>query len=384
MQQNQMAAFAIQCMACVLTGFKPQLPCADFDWVSFKDFCEKHCISNIVAYCINDLDILMPKEIKKYFNEIVFQSMAKEALVEVETSLICDEFEKNNIEHMLLKGSVLKNFYPQPDMRSMCDTDILIGDKLDEAVDLMKGLGYSFKSRDNLHDCYNKKPFLNVELHNALFDKELESLYSYFKTGFERAQKAEGFSSQYILSDEDFYIFIIAHFAKHFQRTGTGIRSVADVFVFIKSHKDMNFDYISTELEKLNLFKFSKHIEDISRKWFSLGEINEGDSVEQYIISSGAFGDFLNLELNRFLQSNSFSGSHSRKKLSYYLKVIFPGNEYMSARYPLLKKKKFLLPLFWVYRIFYTLFKSTYSIKFRLKGVSDSDENSADKFKDFN
>ncbi len=384
MQQNINGLFAIECVRCVFSDLTPVLPRDDFDWFSFRVFCEKHCISNIVAYSVKSLSDYMPDEIELYFNEIIFQSMAKEALIEVEVNSICEAFEKNEIPYMLLKGSVMKNFYPQPDMRSMCDADILAGDRLDDAVKPMEALGYTFKERDNLHDCYFKKPFINIELHNALFDEELENLYSYFKSGFERANKKQGSDYQYELTDEDFYIFTLAHFAKHFKRTGTGIRSVADIFVYLSSHGNLNFDYINCELEKIGLLKFSKRIEAISFNWFEKGIVNPDDAVENYIISSGAFGSFINLELNRFLQSDEFKGSYNTKKLKYFLNVIFPGKDYMSARYPVLKKHISLLPLFWFIRIFYTLFRSFGSIKYRLKGVADSDKSYKDKFEDFN
>ena len=102
----------------------------------------------------------------------------------------------------------------------------------------------------------------------------------------------------------------------------------------------------------------------------------------EYIVFSGVYGNIHNLELNRFLQAEATDGSYSANKLKYVLKNIFPGLKYMSARYKTIKKHKFLLPIFWVIRIFSTLFKSRKNISYRLKGVTQSDESDIKKFKD--
>ncbi|MBQ8782914.1 MAG: nucleotidyltransferase family protein [Clostridia bacterium] len=383
MNKNSNAVYAIKLMSCVLNKSAPVAPESEIDWYSFRGFCERHCISNIVAYGINALDLQLPDDIKAYFNEVVYQSLAKEARLEVEISELTESFEKNKIPHMLLKGSVIKNYYPQPDMRSMCDVDILVGNNLNEAMSITCSHGFQLKARDNLHDCYFKKPFINLELHSSLFDEELTDLYSYFKIGFERANLLEDCKYRYTLLKEDFYIFMLAHFAKHFKRTGVGIRSVADVYVFLKNNPSIDFGYIEEETEKIGLLKFAQRIQNIAISWFDEGIVNTDDSVQEYIISSGAYGSTMNLELNRFLQNKNNRENYTVKKLKYYINVILPDFKYMCARYPQLEKRRYLLPFYWIKRIFYTFIKSKGSISYRLGRVSKSDKSYLDKFSDF-
>lgn len=376
--------YSIKLLGGVLNSEKPEPPSKKTDWNFFIKFCERHCISNIVAYALNQFNSDVPQDVKNYFDDVIYQSLAKEARLEVEVSELIDCFEKNGIEHMLLKGFVIKNFYPQPDMRSMCDVDILVGTKLDSAMQVLFQHGYKLKERDNLHDCYFKKPFINIELHSSLMDEELADLYKYFRTGFEKAEKLSGFNFRYILQKEDFYIYMLAHLAKHFRRTGSGVRSVADVYVFLLSNPDLDFDYIDSEFEKLGLLMFSRRIRSVAFKWFSRGVVDYNDPVEEYILSSGTYGSLLNLELNRFLQDNDDNGNFRFKKFLYFKSVVFPDYEYMVARYPQLKTKKFLLPFFWIKRIVYTIFKRKENIRYRLKGVSESKESQREKFSDFN
>lgn len=375
--------YAIKLIGAVLNGECPPAAPQNLDWYALKSVTEKHCISNIAAYAIGKISEPVPDDIKSYYSEIILQSLAKEAQTDVEITLLASAFGNAEIPYMILKGYVIKHLYPQPNMRSMGDVDILVGENIDKAQEVMNKCGFSLKGRENLHDHYIKKPALNIELHRSLVDEELTEMYSYFGVGFDRARLAEDSQYGYELSKEDFYIFLIAHMAKHFKRCGTGIRSVADVWVYNQAYgKSLNREYLNAEFEKLGLLKFCQTIEKLSDEWFSKNADFSLDSVGEYIVFSGVYGNIHNLELNRFLQAEASDGSYSANKLKYVLKNIFPGLKYMSARYKTIKKHKFLLPIFWVIRIFSTLFKSRKNISYRLKGVTQSDESDIKKFKD--
>lgn len=43
-----------------------------------------------------------------------------------ELSVIKSEFEKNGIDYAPIKGSVVREYYPRPELRTMGDADVLI------------------------------------------------------------------------------------------------------------------------------------------------------------------------------------------------------------------------------------------------------------------
>ena len=50
---------------------------------------------------------------------------------------------KISMKNIKIKGCVMKKLYPSPNMRSMCDIDILIEDDgIDRAEKIMQNLGY--------------------------------------------------------------------------------------------------------------------------------------------------------------------------------------------------------------------------------------------------
>ncbi len=360
------AAVAINALSYAVNGCGCVTVENDFDWDRFMEFCFKHQILNIVYYGLKKADISIPDKIIKFSEEYLLRSMLKEAQRSVENDLLSGDLEKNEIPHMFLKGSVIKNIYPEAYLRSMGDVDILTGEKTDDAAAIAVKHGFTLNSKEFLHYSLSKNNLSQLELHKSLVDESIEKYYKYFGIGFERAKLCDGCKYKYELSDEDFYIFLIAHMAKHYEVFGMGIRSVCDVFVYNKTYKNLDRKYISDELEKIGLTIFENKIKSISENWFS-GKFNgDFDAVGEYIISDGVFGSVQNPELNKFI----INESESQNKYKYILKNIFPNKEYMCIRYPFLKKLPFLIPIFWIVRIIYTLLKSRVSIRYRLNRVS--------------
>lgn len=349
----------------------------DFDWSGFADFCSEHKIINIVAFGLQNSDVSVPESISSLFNDSLLHSMLKEAQRDVEIELLTEDFENNKIPHMIMKGYVIKDLYPQPFMRTMGDVDILVGNNLSDASEEILRHGFKLKGEAFLHDVFIKDNSLAVELHKSLIDESLEKFYKYFGIGFDRAHLCGNCNYRYELSVEDFYIFLIAHMAKHYEICGTGIRSVCDIFVYNKHYGNtINREYIASELDKTGLRVFEEKIRKLSYEWFSGGFSGNFDAVGEYLISDGVFGNIDNHELNAYLLSDN----QKKSKLSYYLSCIFPDFSYMCARYPKLKKAPVLLPFYWIRRIISTLFKSKGSIRYRLKGVMTSDKNDSDRF----
>jgi hypothetical protein len=66
----------------------------------------------------------------------------------------------------------------------------------------------------------------------------------YYDDIWTKVSKREGYNYSYCLSDEDFYIYMIYHCAKHFKSGGLGIRMLMDVYVYLNSHQNLDREYI--------------------------------------------------------------------------------------------------------------------------------------------
>ena len=342
--------FMFKLISSVVLGEEyPKAP-DDINWENILKVSLSHNISNIIGYGIVNAKYDVSPEIKKQFEKKIFERLTVSANQNNELQKVLKIFEEKNIAYMPLKGIILQDLYPEKDMRTMADADILIkSTQYDEARAVLADLGYDFVSESNHEFNYIKKPYMHIELHKYLIPSYNDDLYQYFGDGWKRAKLCDESLSRYELSSEDNFIYLVAHFAKHYRDSGIGIKSVIDLWVYLKSYPDMDMDFIYSELEKLNLKIFFENLEELLKVWFSNGEMNEITSMMTvFIINSTTFGTVKNQMSSKAIRENKHIEDAEKFK---YLKSIFPNSEKMKQIFPILNKFGFLLPFFWVFRV---------------------------------
>lgn len=308
-----------------------------------------HSLEYIIYLSLKKINIDENTEIFKMFEKTAKVNAYKSVVQDIEYDIIINAFEKASIKHLPLKGSIIRKMYPNIQWRSMADLDILIPvDDLKKAGDVLKELGYNADHLGGNHDSYVKKPYMNIELHRAMID-EAYNVNNYYDNIWNIVKREESSEYLYKLSDEDFFIFLIAHAAKHFSGGGTGIRTIIDIYVYLEN-KELDFQYIYQELEKMELVKFCKLFIAISNYIFK-DQINEF-SVEDleliidYVEKCGTYGTIANSGAQEMDNEDIEKG---KKKV--ILKRLFPPFSIMKRRNPILKKIPILLPWFWFTRL---------------------------------
>ncbi|NLB37104.1 MAG: nucleotidyltransferase family protein [Clostridiales bacterium] len=367
------AIYLIALIAAAVHGEKAPSPGNFSNWGELLELANKHSVANIVYYPLNQADFAIEQSVMAGFREARNKAVSREAHQELEKEQIAQRLEEHSIRFIFLKGSIMKELYPRVDMRTMADIDILIEKSNAPAVrDILLSLGYEHRLDCSLHDTYYKRPVMNVEIHKQMMDASFEIVNSYFGNGFDRASLIKGHEFRYCLSKEDFYIFLIAHTAKHFYGTGTGIRSILDIYIYLCAYeKLLDWFKISEALKKLELLNFANDISAISKLWFGGEKPARGfEKMEEYIISNGTYGKSENEISNRFIAHYGDSKFLLIRKLRYFVSTAFPGIKYMSVNYPALEKAPVLLPTFWVARLFGTITRRRKNIGYRMKGVA--------------
>ena len=85
----------------------------------------KHDVAHIVSLGLLNNE-LATEETKPRLQKMVFQAIYRYEKSNYELCKICEALEKAEIPFIPLKGSVLRNFYPEPWMRTSCDIDVLV------------------------------------------------------------------------------------------------------------------------------------------------------------------------------------------------------------------------------------------------------------------
>ena len=93
------------------------------------------------------------------------------------------------------------------------------------------------------------------------------------------------------MSREDFYVYQIAHTAKHYLNGGIGVRHVADIYILQKNSGGYDHEYINKQLSEIGIEKFHQIISRLCMIWFGNEEHDdETRSMEKYILEGALFG----------------------------------------------------------------------------------------------
>ena len=110
-------------------------------------------------------------------------------------------------------------------------------------------------------------------------------------------------------------MYNIAHFSKHFQGGGSGIRSVMDIYIMNNAMPDMNMVYVYKQLEKLGLSDFYKKVTALEKYWFEDGRFSEEiEETAKYVLSSGTYGTVyisVRMKLRKMVVSRDFGLMYS-------------------------------------------------------------------------
>lgn len=284
-------------------------------------------------------------------------------------------FEENGIVNQPMKGILLKKIYPNAFMREMGDIDLLVEEECNLRMEgILNRLGFQLEKKVHHHDVYHKGPYLIVEVHSARYDKTVDrNQYEYFKD-FSKALKDKDCEYTYQFTQEDFYVYMIAHMAKHFYQMGCGIRNLVDIYVFRNYYRGkLDEEYIDSELKKCGIYVFAKHMEKLVRIWLMNEESDLFyDNLFSYMLNCGIYGKDENGIWNEFAKQQDESVKTYNARLRHFYR--FPPYRYMVKYHPWISGKKFLLPFAWVGRLIFITISGKGDKKLNmLNEISDQD-----------
>lgn len=358
-----------------VTGERTELP-DGFLLERIDAFAKKHQISSIMLYGIVTLGL---SSSHPAINNLYVRSSAEIVHNEKQLSsieLIRTSFTKNSISFLLLKGAFLKKMYPKPEMRTMGDIDLLIKDsEYPKIKAILTDNGFTEQYESDHEYAWRSPSGLLMELHKSLIPSYYDDYYSYFGDGWSRAVRCPD-SSEYLFSPEDHFIYIFAHFAKHYKSGGIGIKHLCDLWLYKKFYSDLDIDYIKSELDKIELLTFYNNVSDTEKVWFEGAVSNRiTDKITETVIKSGAFGQHEDRVTANNLRLTRTDGLNKASKLHIIFKTVFPSAKVLSVRYKFLRKCKLLLPIAWLVRWIDAIFNKRESIKRQASDIKSISED---------
>ena len=310
---------------------------------SLYKLAQKHDVTHLVADALDRNACLnYGTEASKAFLQKRDISVYRYKQLQHELLMLSDTLEKAKIPFMPLKGSVIRDLYPEPWMRTSCDIDVLVKEEdLEAAIETLESMLNYKRGNIGAHDVSLIAPSgAHIELHFCLSteDKFSEILQGAWEI------LIPGWSCKYAMSPEMFYFYHIAHMAIHMRTGGCGVKPFIDMLV-IRANISFSRERVDDLLRKAGLASFEREVVNLTDCWFKEGKnTTVTEALQTYVLYGGVYG---NVENRVAVQQTKKGG-----KVRYIFSRVFVSYYELSIKYPSLKKRRFLLPAYQVYRWF--------------------------------
>ena len=325
------------------------------DWNAICKIAEEQNLISILYRAVRISGLKVPDEILTRIKAGFFQDIRLDRLQNTELTQLFRAFEEKSIDYFPIKGTVMKKYYPGSVYRWMSDADIFIReDQYGIISGIMKNAGYSFIDESEHEFRWRKSGFL-IEFHKQAMSSAFKETVDYFGDGFTRAHRIGG-SHRYQFDATDELIFAFAHFVKHYLTGGAKIRNITDLYYLWKRGGE-DKARLEAVLENMNLLDFYKILLKNVMAWFEGSPFDEAGEL----IFRTALTDSNEYKSSRkfiFWEARSNRGMTKTTgiaKVRTMLKSFFIPAKKIHSKYKIFRKLPFLLPLFWIWRGFYSI-----------------------------
>lgn len=302
----------------------------------------KHDLAHLVAHGLEKMNLPASEALDK-FKTSKMRAIYRYARMQYEYERICSILEEANIIFVPLKGAVLRQYYPEPWMRTSCDIDILVREEeLDAAERVLCAQGWIRKGEKGFHDISLFSPTgVHLELHFSILEN-IPTLDPVLGTVWEHVLPVEGKIAEHRMTNEFFLFHHLAHMSYHFVNGGCGIRPFLDLWI-LKQNICWNQKKLRELCIEAGLDQFCDKCMELTEVWF--GDKNHSaitQHMEDYIFQGGVYGTMSNrVMIDQAKSGNRWKNLVNRLFMPYYK---------MKVRYPILEKRKWLTPVYYIVR----------------------------------
>lgn len=334
----------------------------DTDWNKMMELADIHGVTGILSYMEFKYKLCADPQLLGQFRWICMSTISRFGQRGSLADLFYRTLSDNGIDHICMKGYVLRNYFPVMELRTFGDIDLVIRpEDRRKCHELMLSLGYQPKDDwEPVFSYYKGQEY--YEIHTELLEIDVSDkadYRSYFRRMWDYTECTG--AHHYEFKPEFHFLYMITHIAKHIHGSGAGIRMYLDVAAFIRHFgQSIDWNWIGAELEKLQLMDFAATVLSAVARWFdtpspvSFREISPEllEEFTEYTLEAGVFGHHNREGAVTSLKNTAHEGKGSR--FLFFLRRLFPSAKTIARRYTYLQKCPWLLPVAWIHRLIIT------------------------------
>lgn len=335
----------------------------DVDWIKLVQLAQIHCVTGILGYMTMSWPICPDERTKAALRNVCRQTIALFARRGALAEKLSQTLARNGIDHIVMKGYVLRGYYPVPELRTFGDIDMVIHlEDRKKSDELLRSLGYQPEADWEPVFRYIKEVEY-YEIHTEIVDVNVSSKADYrgYFRELWRYVEADG-GHCYRFQPEFHFVYLLTHLAKHVTGSGAGVRMYLDVAAYLRHFGgSLDWDWVRQELEKLRLTEFANIVLQMVQESFGVASPIPLTAVEEetmrsfleFTMAGGVFGRAERDSGTESLQWHS-RGKETVSRTGTVVRRLFPPARAIENRYTYLQDKPWLLPAAWVHRLIKT------------------------------
>ncbi len=336
------------------------------DWEKIGSAARKHMILPLVHKGAALLPALQrpPEQLQKAWVNYTIGSVLRGDQLKSAQEEIIAQLTAADIPCAVLKGTSVAALYPDPELRSLGDIDLLVRRKqCQDAVDVLKANGFHEHESDHAFHIGFEKDNVYLELHYAVTEFPDSPAGDYIRNklcdAISRIKVIHWESHQIpVLSEPDQALALLLHMERHLVASGIGLKQLCDWHVFMHSlREDTLRNQVLPAIDACRLLQFARIATRICIDYLGLDrekhrwcEQAARDTADMFLADILSSGNIFGGDLERAASSVFVKGEESSKRKATML-ISAVRNLAVSARkqFPVSTKVPVLLPFFCIY-----------------------------------
>lgn len=198
-------------------------------------------VQAVAALAAKGLPIGFPEAQRKPWRDAEYAQIANFIRYAMVQDQLCQLFVEHDVKAVIVKGSAVAIYYPQPFLRTMGDIDLMVlPEQYPRAKKLMLEAGYHPSGAEGDRHIPFKKDGLTIELHYRFSYGEL-NIEDYILDGIQNAERASVEGHVFpMLPKLANGLVLRAHMRSHI-RVGFGLRQMIDWMMYVERELDDAF-----------------------------------------------------------------------------------------------------------------------------------------------
>lgn len=285
--------------------------------------------------------------------------------------LLLRQLDSRGLRPVILKGAICRDLYPQPEQRPSTDEDLLIDpEELPTWDRALLDCGLQRLDPDVSLEGADELAYVDPE-RELYLELHMQPIVSLSRACTDCNLALEGALARRVqlhlygetldtLHPTDHLLYLLCHAYKHLLYGGVGIRQLCDICLFARRYAgELDWAALRSACESLK-------IQTLSAAFFRFGERRlaipgpeafadlapDEEPLVRDCLTGGLYGanDPDRVHSNALTLDAADADRQGRRRRGL-ARALFPGVQTMSARYPYLQKRPWLLPAAWVQRL---------------------------------